>query len=523
MKLLTKILHTILFGTYPLIYLFSENYSDINLPELFLPLVILIAAPIVLLILTQLILKDIIKSSLIVSLFLLIVLYYRDYYLLIIEFLYLSKILIAYVSISVFVILLILIIRTKKDLLVYNTFLSVIAVSFYIVPLFYISINTYNSFKFSLTDQNIVNDQKNIQQNGKAVLKRDIYYLIFDQYSREDILKSGYNYDNSGFINFLKDKGFYIADKSYSNYPHTLQSLASSLNMEYINYLSKNEEENNNDPLLLHKLIEDNKVMKYLKSNNYKFIHFGSGVGFTKSNFNADVNYTIYSYTEAEKTIIKILYLESIISPIVIKLFDKDLVENKIVQGPRISKREGILFQLDRLSEIPKDPQLTFVFMHLLIPHSPYVFDEDGNYVSLKEEKRYTVQQSYVRQLKFFNKKLIDVINKLIVNSHYKPIIIIQSDEGHYPRGYSYREPNLSKYSVEKLKHKFAILNTFYFPDTNVEQLYPSITPVNTFRLLFNLYFKENYELLEDKHFNTNYYKYYNFLDVTDKLKAVDN
>ena len=54
------------------------------------------------------------------------------------------------------------------------------------------SINTYNSFKFSLTDQNIVNDQKNIQQSGKAVLKRDIYYLIFDQYSREDILKSGY-------------------------------------------------------------------------------------------------------------------------------------------------------------------------------------------------------------------------------------------------------------------------------------------------------------------------------------------
>ena len=100
---------------------------------------------------------------------------------------------------------------------------------------------------------------------------------------------------------------------------------------------------------------------------------------------------------------------------------------------------------------------------------------------------------------------------------------IIQSDEGHYPRGYSYREPNLSKYSVEKLKHKFGILNAFYFPDANTEQLYPTISPVNTFRLLFNLYFKENYELLEDKHFNTNYYKYYNFLDVTDKLKAVDN
>ena len=35
------------------------------------------------------------------------------------------------------------------------------------------------------------------------IIKRDIYYLIFDQYAREDILKEEFNYDNHNFITYL--------------------------------------------------------------------------------------------------------------------------------------------------------------------------------------------------------------------------------------------------------------------------------------------------------------------------------
>jgi len=512
-----NILHPFLIGTYPLIHLFSENYSEINVPELILPLVIYITAPLALLILTNLILKNIIKSSLVVSIFLLLVLYFQDFYLLVIDFLYLSQINIAFVSIFLFIIFSILIIRTKKDLVVYSTFLNVIALSFYIVPMFKISMKTYSLYKSVLFNKSTIYSQNSINPKDKISVNRDIYYLIFDQYSRNDILKNNYNYDNSDFTKFLVGKGFYIADKSYSNYPHTKQSLASSLNMEYLNYLSEYEEESYKEGYRLYNLTKNNKVIKFLKSQNYRFIHFGAG------SYNADITYTTYRITDAERTIIKILYLENIISPIVKKVFNKDLVEEKIAHGPRESRREGIQFQLDKLSEIPEDSSSTFVFMHLLIPHSPYVFDEDGNYVSLEEEKRYTIQQNYIRQLKFLNKKLMDVIEEILNNSNPKPIIIIQSDEGHYPKGYSYVEPNLSKYPVDKLRHKFAILNAFYFPDTDVEHLYPSITPVNTFRLVFNLYFGENFKLLEDRHYNTNYLYYYRFLDVTDKLKNINN
>lgn len=198
-------------------------------------------------------------------------------------------------------------------------------------------------------------------------------------------------------------------------------------------------------------------------------------------------------------------------------------MESSIVREPRKSKREGILFQFDKLTSIPNDPHSTFTFMHLLIPHGPFVFDEHGIYVTLEEEKSNNIQINYIRQLRFLNKRLIEIIDKILTNSNPQPIIIIQSDEGHYPKGYSYTERSLSQYSADKLRHKFAIFNAFYFPDTNIEQIYPTISPVNTFRLLFNLYFGENYELLEDRHFNTNYYKYHRFLDVTKKLKTMDN
>ena len=48
------------------------------------------------------------------------------------------------------------------------------------------------------------------------------------------------------------------------------------------------------------------------------------------------------------------------------------------------------------------------------------------------------------------------------------------------------------------------ILNTYYLPGLGNEDLYPSISPVNTFRFIFNRYFGLDYELLEDRSFCSN-------------------
>ena len=48
---------------------------------------------------------------------------------------------------------------------------------------------------------------------------------------------------------------------------------------------------------------------------------------------------------------------------------------------------------------------------------------------------------------------------------------------------------------------KFLILNAYYLPGHS-DIAYPTISPVNTFRLIFNTYFGTDYELLPD----TSYY-----------------
>ena len=67
-----------------------------------------------------------------------------------------------------------------------------------------------------------------------------------------------------------------------------------------------------------------------------------------------------------------------------------------------------------------------------------------------------------------------------------------------------------------------SILNAYYLPDQNPNLIYEHITPVNSFRLIFNTYFNESFDLLEDR----SYYQYdgrYNFTDVTYILTACED
>jgi hypothetical protein len=62
----------------------------------------------------------------------------------------------------------------------------------------------------------------------------DIYYVIMDSYSRADVLKNKFGFDNQPFVDFLQKKGFYLPQCARSNFPTTYLSLATSMNMNYL-------------------------------------------------------------------------------------------------------------------------------------------------------------------------------------------------------------------------------------------------------------------------------------------------
>ena len=126
-----------------------------------------------------------------------------------------------------------------------------------------------------------------------------------------------------------------------------------------------------------------------------------------------------------------------------------------------------------------------------------------------------TFRKAYIDEVTYVNKKLQQEISTILENSTEPPIIIIQSDHG--------SRVNWDGVFIENscARERISILNALYLPDDDASQLYDSITPVNTFRVIFNTYFNMEFDLLEDRSYLAARERPFDFLDVTDKYDVL--
>jgi hypothetical protein len=69
------------------------------------------------------------------------------------------------------------------------------------------------------------------------------------------------------------------------------------------------------------------------------------------------------------------------------------------------------------------------------------------------------------------------------------------------------------------VQESMSILNAYFVPDQTGIDFYESISPVNSFRVLFNQYFDTDYTLLEDHSYYTTDSNPYNFIIVDDQAR----
>jgi hypothetical protein len=437
---------------------------------------------------------------------------------------------------TVLFVIIVLLIKTKfKYYKIISDYIFIFAISllaFYSYPIIKQYIETNNSRNVSF------GEPIKITKDKKPTSKPDIYYLIFDRYANQKVLKDIYKYDNSPFINYLINNDFYVAKNSSANYPATTLSLSSSLNLDYLPNQLNESSRNGLYTAVLHNAIEHNRVVPFLKSQGYAFVNIGPWWNTTKYSNYADKNFynptgiKIFGKTIDFKQQELYMLQDSLfwqLSAKPLKLFNKTIIARTLPSDDkpmRALHKQTALGQFEKLMKIneEKTDKPKFVFSHILMPHEPYVLNEKCEH--LKEDAvqpDYSNEyELYVRQLKCTNTKIKETVSRLLNNSPTKPIIIIQADEGPYPIEFR-RDKNKfewSKVPASVLHQKSKILNAYYFPDKDYSNLYSNVTPINTFRIVFNKYLNTQLPLLEDKnYFSESRQKRFFLFDATDKFK----
>jgi hypothetical protein len=257
-------------------------------------------------------------------------------------------------------------------------------------------------------------------------------------------------------------------------------------------------------------MIGDSRVVKELRKHGYTIASFVSG--YTGTDLaNADIHFgPRWALSEFQNVLISTTALPLILDR-VLKRSQSDL------------HRERILYAFQHLPDAARLKHPVFVFCHILSPHPPFVFGAQGektepqSYFTMTEGGSFqTVDKAKIRaeyvekyraQLQFISARAKTMIERILAASPQPPVIILQADHG--PGSVL----NWDDPEPEDLAERFAILNAYHIPKM-VEYSVDSLSPVNSFRLLFDQLFATDYRRLTDQSWFSTITKPWRFYDA---------
>jgi len=532
----SKIFHPFLIAFFPIIAVYSVNIGLIQLEQFIFPTLIIVGGAFLFFLCLKYVLKNAKKAALIVTLAFIIFFSFGHVYNMLNQVsigdtdLGSNRILLPIFVIS-FGIGSFLIVRTKRTLDNATSIVNTISVVFITVIIAMVGIEAFGcdecliqqTYSLGIFSNQIMDSTLYFEEHSFSVSESDslpnVYYIILDGYPRNDVLKKHLDFDNSEFIDFLKQREFYVAENSYSNYSLSSTSIPATMNMNYINFLTDElgEDSRSYDPLLGKDfgLYADNQVIKNFKSMGYKVAKIGSVPMYLHEMPLADLSLCYKSIHLMDNRLFDTVARTSMIGYF-IERWSEDMQRQIILCA---------FEELPKISSYYEEP--VFAWSHIMIPHFPLIFGADGEPVTPGEsllvmnnphlfegtDSSWNIKQQFLQQLQFANKKSIKLIDKILENEK-QSIIIIQSDHG------SAFDVNLHDPTDDDVHQRLSNINAIYFPDEKPREiLMNDQTNVNTFRIVFNSYFGSDYDILEDKiYWNLSFKKPFWFKDVTSVL-----
>ncbi len=485
LKKLVPIITVWLFAIYPVLALYAHNAEELVLQQATLPLGFSLIFSTILFGLWGIILKNNYKASLVTIILLLIFWYYALIYRGITQFntfkhWHLIPLLFLMYFIFVYFIAKA---RRQKVLKKLNTILLAP-----ITLLIVFNVITILPIEFKKIETLRNNGKTNITASEINAAKDhpDIYLIVLDEYASFKSINEEWDYTNSEFEEFLREKGFYVAEDSETRFNKTKKALTSLMNLKYI--------DESYTELELNQRYHNNHIFDLFDKMGYGVV-FLDGRG-------------IAGQTAISENILHVYYtgIDSTNSPVINEF--SDLVFKQSMLKPLLKylrdENTNLYYNLNNyifnyISNFPsivnENEQPTFLYAYIMCPHLPYVFDRKGNftenptnYWEYKSLDKDLLKKLYLEQYIHVTTRMTDIINEILETSENEPIIILLSDHG--PRGNS---------GMKNSNQAFRVMNAIYFPDRNYHNLYSNIAPVNTLRALLNKYFGGNFKMLEDR------------------------
>jgi len=469
------VFYPLLFAAFPILFLYAHNISETPASDIWLPLVISVAATLVLWAILNLILRSWVKAGFATAIFLVLFFVYGHLYDVLERVGFVPKhgYLIAGMLL-VWGICVYFIGRAKRDFGITTRFFNITA-------LVLIAINLFNivSYQVKLAGlEEDTPDESTAQHTANATelgTLPDIYFIVLDEYAHPDTMTEYYNYDSSEFIDSLEDNGFFIAGGSETQTSLSPLIIAQILNLEYLDYEPWSES--------TYRKIAYSQAADFLRTQGYQYIVFGNNFAnytwekYAKNYVDLYLGSYGYSNSSIVSEFVHILWNTTMLRPFYYRIFG--------IQYEH-SYRSQTLYMLEKLKELPELEGPKFIFTHFICPHEPFVFGPEGDYIAPANWDNHEDKQFYLGQYIFISIQIEAVVEALLEKSEISPIIILQSDHG--PRhGYPVGKDEWRK-----------VFNAMYLPGMDTDVLYDDISPVNTFRLIFNQYFGADYPLLED-------------------------
>ncbi len=498
--------YPLLLVSYPIFALYNHNIQHVHISDILRILSITLAIILLFLVILGLIVKDSQKSSLYISTFIFLFFSYGHI------FAYLDQVWpeirhrLVLLSWFLILILSIWLIRKLKNTDELSKFFTVVSIVLFVYQGFLAARFEINRmFLNSGNTGQVINLPEDLPIDELP----DIYFVILDGHTSSAVLKEDSGYDNAAVIAELQEMGFYLAYCSQTNYWRTELSLSSTLNINYLDEFLENP----------HQLpdYEYSYVLQFLDNYGYQKIKFETKADHNLS-FGEDIYlarereignmFNVFPFTKMnayEAELIQTTWLQPVLT--LILNFNELLPADWVLDVKTATYYENynqVFYMLEELGRVPymdvEGPK--FVYAHFLVPHEPYIFHPSGRYELHISDEEYQI--GYANNAEFIDSQLPDLLGKIIDRSRTPPIIIVMGDHG--------RNGSPPKIALP-------ILNLYYLPNGGDGELYPSISPVNTFRVILNYYFNADLELLKDVSYYWNTLEVPGFADFT----AYDN